>query len=69
MNEVGNLDHRKLLNCTTEERFLKEHIREIEKITEYRLPAAYLKNPQSNRQIFNILDLKGCSLSVFPSVR
>ncbi len=69
VNELGYLkDIGKLFEATTEERFLQDHTRSIEKITEYRLPACFKKDSRCKSQIFNIVDLNGVSLSVFPAV-
>jgi hypothetical protein len=59
INELTNLNMKDLLSCTTEERFLKEHIREIEKITRYRTAACAIKYPESNNQLFTIVDIQG----------
>ncbi|KAJ3305024.1 cytosolic factor, phosphatidylinositol/phosphatidylcholine transfer protein [Kappamyces sp. JEL0829] len=71
INKLSYLNMPQLLNCTTPERFLKEHIREIEKITKYRMPACAKKHPQHKEagQLFNIVDIKGVALSGFPQVQ
>ncbi|KAJ3302057.1 cytosolic factor, phosphatidylinositol/phosphatidylcholine transfer protein [Kappamyces sp. JEL0829] len=69
VTEFANLNATKMFQVTTEERFLQEHTRSIEKITEYRLPACLKRDARSKGQIFNILDMRGAPLSQFPMVK
>lgn len=87
INQFGSMDVKRLFKITTPERFLLDHIRGIEKLTQYRLTACYYANSATSttttspfsaksenytippsRQLFNIVDLKGVSLSTFTQV-
>lgn len=69
INEMQFLDCSKLFEMTTEDRFIKEHIRDTERTTEYKLPACFKSDERCQRQIFNLIDLKGASLSEFAKAR
>ncbi|KAJ1536874.1 cytosolic factor, phosphatidylinositol/phosphatidylcholine transfer protein, partial [Cladochytrium tenue] len=68
IDQIGLLDVKQLFAVTTDEKMLREHIYEYEKLVEYRLPACSLKEERNLEQSCVIMDLKGVSLSQFTSV-
>ncbi|KAJ3197532.1 hypothetical protein HK101_002835 [Irineochytrium annulatum] len=68
VEKFGVLDVTQLFSVTTDERMLKNHVYEYEKLVQYRLPACALKAGRHLEQSCVIMDLKGVSLSMFPSI-
>ena len=65
---MHTLDVKKLFTITTNERLLRNHVYEYEKLVHYRLKACSIKAGRYIEQSCTILDLKGVPLSAFPSV-
>ncbi|KAJ3333471.1 cytosolic factor, phosphatidylinositol/phosphatidylcholine transfer protein [Blyttiomyces sp. JEL0837] len=65
---LGVLDIKQLFAVTTDERMLRNHVYEYEKLVHYRLPACGIKAGRHLEQSLVIMDLKGVSLSQFASV-
>jgi CRAL/TRIO domain len=59
INRHYNLDANKLYECTTNERILKAHIRYLEKMMHYRLPACSAAKGEYVGQILLVLDCEG----------
>ncbi|KAJ3100879.1 cytosolic factor, phosphatidylinositol/phosphatidylcholine transfer protein [Phlyctochytrium planicorne] len=68
VEKFGVLDITQLFAVTTDERMLKNHVYEYEKLVQYRLPACSVKSGRHLEQSCVIMDLKGVSLSMFPSI-
>ncbi|KAI9339161.1 CRAL-TRIO domain-containing protein [Zopfochytrium polystomum] len=68
IEQIGLLDVKQLFTVTTDERMLRNHIYEYEKLVEYRLKACSEKAGRHLEQSCVIMDLKGVSLSQFSSV-
>lgn len=66
---LGNLEAKKLFEATDQDRFLKKHVREYEKLLKYRFKACSEKQGRRIEQSCTILDLKGVPLSQFNQVR
>lgn len=63
------MDLKKLMSVTSEERLVQHHVREYEKFTRYKLAACSKKAGKHLDQGFTVLDLQGIPLSSFPSVK
>ncbi|KAJ3348411.1 cytosolic factor, phosphatidylinositol/phosphatidylcholine transfer protein, partial [Kappamyces sp. JEL0680] len=61
-----NFNITEILNITGEEGFIRHHIRESEKLAEYRLRAAALKSGATYSQVVLIMDLQGISYMQLP---
>ncbi|KAJ3110329.1 cytosolic factor, phosphatidylinositol/phosphatidylcholine transfer protein [Phlyctochytrium bullatum] len=68
VERFGVLDINQLFSVTTDERMLKNHVYEYEKLVHYRLPACSKKYGRHLEQSCVIMDLKGVAISMFPSV-
>jgi hypothetical protein len=64
-----DMDFKKLMACTTEERISKHHVREFEKFISYKMAACSKKAGRNIDQGFTIFDLQGIPLSSFTSVK
>lgn len=69
IEHLKHLDIPQMFTCTTQERFITNHIRNFEKFINYRLPACSAKEGHFIEQGLSILDLKGVPLSQFNQVR
>lgn len=67
--QFKDLDLKRMFSLTTEERFLKHHVREYEKFIEYKLAACSKKAGKHLDQGFTVLDLQGIPLSQFGNVK
>eukprot|EP00842_Homolaphlyctis_polyrhiza_P006130 jgi/Hompol1/6518/HPOL_005006-RA len=68
IEQIGVLNVTNLWKNTTEERMLRNHVYEYEKLVHYRLKACSERAGRHIEQNCTILDLKGVSLSSFSSV-
>ncbi|KAJ3212149.1 hypothetical protein HDU67_003985 [Dinochytrium kinnereticum] len=68
VERFGVLDITQLFSVTSDERMLKNHVYEYEKLVHYRLPACSSRAGRHLEQSCVIMDLKGVSISMFPSV-
>lgn len=69
IEQLANLDLKKMFAITDTDRLVKHYVREYEKLVDYRLPACTAKYGSHIGQSFTILDLKGVPLSSFPQVK
>lgn len=68
IERLGVLDVKKLFSVTTDQRMLKNHVYEYEKLVHYRLKACSEKYGRYIEQSCTILDLQGVAVSTFPTV-
>lgn len=68
IERIGAIDLNTLWKVTTNERMLKNHVYEYEKLVQYRLKACSIKAGRHHEQSLSILDLNGVALSTFSSV-
>lgn len=62
IQQIGQLQFKKLQELTTEERMMKFHVQEYERCVRYILPACSMAAGKNIEQTFAILDLKGVGI-------
>ena len=68
IERLGLVDVAKVTSVCATDKLLKYHIYEYEKLIKYRFKACSIKSGKHIEQSTTILDLKGVSLSSFPSI-